>query len=96
MYRSFVILMLITAILVSTNQALRAQDGAPNAAGTPVYLPFVVDGNDASTQTDHTTDEQGNEQSEALDDDATPPLIVRIFFDSADALADLFEEFDVL
>lgn len=100
MYRSFIILMLITASWLGTSQALRAQDGAPAAAGTPVYLPFVVDGNDAAAQTDHTSDEHDNEQDngqgEALDDEATPPLIVRIFFDSAETLAELFEEFDIL
>ena len=96
MYRSFVILMLITASWLGTSKALRAQEGTPTAAGTPVYLPFVVDGNDASVETDHTADEQDDGQGEVLADEATPPLIVRIFFDSAEALAELFEEFDVL
>ena len=42
MYRSFVILMLITASWLGTSKALRAQEGTPTAAGTPVYLGMGI------------------------------------------------------
>lgn len=92
MQRVIGLLLAVTLVWLSVAPGAQAQSDAPTAVGTPVYLPFVVDGASTPAQT---TPPEATEADE-LTEDAAPTLIVRIYFDSHELLHELTHEFDVL